>query len=595
MLILILMASLFITLALGFYVLVAAPHHAINRTFAVFIGLMILWIVKDIAFWGFHEVNKDGTWWAMVSFLIGIILQLVLLLFAEVFPENARPRWRRLAVLALPLLLLAPALLSGAMWERVGFRAGQFSIALKPAAYAYGVYNFALLAAGVNQLVSKYRRYRGTLWGKQLASVILAVVVTGVLTGVSTNLLPVFGIYRMLPICSLFIVVGSLIYAYAISNFKLFSLQTALDQLRLFPIAYKVTIAVAATGLIGFFLCQLPVAIWSFDAPAAGWKRFIIFSTISGLVPSLVLILLITKILSRPLRDLTETTLDVARGNYGAQTTLTSNDELGVLASSFNVMSRKMAEDIARLKEINQALIRTEKLATAGTLAAGVAHEVNNPLASISSLVQSLMARAQDERDQATLRLIFQQITRISSVLRNLMDFARPKAPARAPVDLNEIIARSLELARFDKSFKNLSVRAEFAPDLPLLLLDADQMQQVFLNLLLNARDATGEQPEQGEIAIRTYRHANEVYAEIADNGRGIQPEHLERIFDPFFTTKPKGQGTGLGLSVCHSIITAHGGRISVASQACGTSFTIVFPAEALAPALVVTHRLLPS
>jgi signal transduction histidine kinase len=578
MLILILMASLFITLALGFYVLVAAPHHAINRTFAAFVGLMLLWIIKDIALWGFHGAEENAAWWAAASFVIGIGLQFALLLFAEVFPENARPRGKRLAVLAAPLLALLPLLLRGALWEHAEFHEGQFRIALTPAAYLFGAYNYALLAVGVAELARKHRRYRGTLWGQQIVSVILAVLVTGALTSLSV-LLAAFGLYHLLPVSSLFIVAGALIYAYAISNFKLFSLQTALDQLRLFPIAYKVALAVAVTGLLGFFLCQVPIALWSFGADAPGWKRFLVFSTISGLVPSLALILLITKILSRPLRELTETTLDVARGNYGAQTALTSNDELGVLATSFNAMSRKMAADIAQLKSINQAMIRAEKLATAGALAAGVAHEVNNPLASISSLVQSLTARAQSERDRETLRLILAQITRISGVLRDLMDFARPKLPARAPADLNDIVTRSLELARFDKRFKQLTVKTTLSAGLPPLALDADQMQQVFLNLLLNARDAIGED-RSGEIAVTTCRRAGEVNVEIADNGSGIPPEHLERIFDPFFTTKPKGQGTGLGLAVCHSIVATHGGHISVTPQARGTVFTVAFPEE---------------
>ncbi|HWQ36739.1 MAG TPA: ATP-binding protein, partial [Blastocatellia bacterium] len=366
------------------------------------------------------------------------------------------------------------------------------------------------------------------------------------------------------------------IYAYAISSFQLFSLQTALNQLRLFPIAYKVMIVVAVTGLLGFFLVQVPVAVWAFGSQVAGWKRYLVFSAISGVVPSLVMILLIRRILAEPLRRLTETTLAVARGSYGAQTDIESNDELGVLAASFNEMSRRMAADIARLREINQGLIRTEKLATAGTLATGVAHEVNNPLASISSLVQSLLARTHDERDQQALRLILAQITRISGVLRNLMDFARPRSPERLPTDINDVIARSLELARFDKRFRQLTVRTELAGGLPLLLLDADQMQQVFLNLLLNARDAV-ETSEQGEIAITTSYQDDEVQISVADNGCGIAPENLARIFDPFFSTRPPGQGTGLGLSVCHSIITAHGGRISVESGSDGTTFILGF------------------
>jgi signal transduction histidine kinase len=289
------------------------------------------------------------------------------------------------------------------------------------------------------------------------------------------------------------------------------------------------------------------------------------------------LVLLIVRILSRPLRELTEVALDVSRGNYGAQTPISSNDELGVLASSFNTMSRKMAEDIAHLKQINQAMVQTEKLATAGSLATSVAHEVNNPLAAISSLVQSLLARAQDERDRETLRMIVSQITRISGVLRDLMDFARPKMPELRPTDLNQVLIKSIELASYDKRFKRLTVRTEFSP-LPTLQLDPDRMQQVFLNLLLNARDAVGDESEHGEVTISTSAPDGEIAAEIADNGSGIAPDLLPRIFDPFVTTKPKGQGTGLGLAVCHSIVAAQGGRISAVNRERGSAFTVSFP-----------------
>ncbi len=583
MLITVLMASLFATLGLGFYVLVAAPHRAVNRIFALFIGMMSLWIVKDLVFWGFHSTEDDATWWATISFLIGLTLQIVFLYFAEIFPENATPRWGRIFLASLPLLVFVPLLFQGKFWTGVGFHHGRFHIGLTNYAYAAGVHNALVLAIGLWILRKKYRRYRDTIWGKQIASVIASVLITGILMVTSGNVLPAFGFYALLPYCSIFIVVGSLIYAYAITSFKLFSLQTALDQLRFFPIAYKVAIAVAATGLLGFFLCQVPVAIWAFGIGAPGWKKFLIFSTIAGTIPSLILILLIIRILSRPLRELTEVALDVARGNYGAETPLSSNDELGVLASSFNVMSRKMAEDIARLKEINQVMMRTEKLATAGALATSVAHEVNNPLASISSLVQSLLAREREERERETLRIILSQITRISNVLRDLMDFARPKAPAPRPTDLNHVLSKSLELAGYDKRFKRLAIHLELADALPLLPLDPDRMQQVFLNLLLNARDAV-EEVEDGEIRIATKLFEGEVRAEIADNGTGIAPENLARIFDPFFSTKARGQGTGLGLSVCQSIVTAHGGRIFAANRERGSLFIISFPLAA-APA----------
>jgi signal transduction histidine kinase len=578
MLILILMTSLFITLALGFYVLVAAPHRAVNRTFALFIGMMALWIGKDLAFWGFHDAEADAGWWATLSFLIGLMLQVVFLYFAEIFPENDSPRWRWLLLAAAPLAVFLPALLAGKFWTFAGFRDDRFRIALTPLSYAAGAYNLVILAAGLYTMRAKYNRHRNSIRGKQIVSVSAAVLVTATLLVASANLLPSLGYYQLLPYCSIFIVVGALIYAYAITNFQLFSLQTALDQLKLFPLAYKVALTVALTGVFGFLLCQVPVALWAFGPDAPGWKKFLVFSTISGLIPSLVLILLIVRILSRPLRDLTEVALDVARGSYGAQTPLTSNDELGVLASSFNVMSRKMAEDIARLKEINQAMIRTEKLAAAGALATSVAHEVNNPLAAISSLVQSQLSRAETERDRETLRLILAQITRITVVLRDLMDFARPRSPELHPTDLNQVLAKSIELASYDKRFKQLAIRTRLAAPLPALPLDADRMQQVFLNLLLNARDAIGDAAADGEIVVSTAERNGEIVAEIADNGAGIAPEHLPHLFDPFFSTKSAGQGTGLGLAVCHSITAAHGGTIRATPQPRGAAFTVAFP-----------------
>ena len=290
---------------------------------------------------------------------------------------------------------------------------------------------------------------------------------------------------------------------------------------------------------------------------------------------------MIVKILSRPLRELTEKTLEVARGSYGAQIELTRNDELGVLAKSFNSMSTQMAEDIARLKEINHRLIRTEKLATAGTLAAGVAHEINNPLAAISSLVQSQLARSKDERDSETLRLILSQITRISNVLRSTMDFARPQIPTREACNLNQLITKSIELASFDKQFKLLIITCHFGENLPPMQLDADQMQQVFLNLLFNARDAIEERNNKeirGEIIIETRMVNSEIFVEVKDNGVGISEGHLTQVFDPFFTTKPSGKGTGLGLAVNHSIITAHDGSIRIAPNGNGTTVTIAFP-----------------
>jgi signal transduction histidine kinase len=581
MLVLLLTISLLIILGLGFYVLVTAPHRQINRVFAVFNGMMTLWVLKDLLFWGFPDGQISTVWWVKVSFLIAVLLPFTFQLFVQVFPENFSPNWRRLAIQTLPLLILIPMLEQEWPWRAVSFVNGLFRIELTGWAGLYGAYIYLILGDGVWQMWRKRRQHRETIWSKQIDMIMLAVVLTGLLLLAGGNLLPLRGDYRLLPYSSLFIVIGALVYTYAITNFNLFSLPTALDQLRLFPLTYKLTIVVTGIGFIGFFAVQLPLAIWALGTPGSDWIKYIVLSTIAVTAPSLVLVLLIVRLLSRPLRELTELALDVSRGNYGAQSKLVSNDELGVLASSFNIMSRKMAEDIAQLKEINQVMLRSERLATAGALATSVAHEVNNPLASISSLVQSLLIREPEEKNRETLRTILGQITRISMVLRDLMDFARPKMPEPRPTDLNQVIRKTLELAFYDKRFKRLRIETGLDPALPPLLLDQDRLQQVLLNLLLNAREAIEEERQDGQIAIRTRLEteaSRRVYLEISDNGTGIPGENLSRIFDPFFTTKHKSQGTGLGLPVCLNIVTALGGTITAHSATGGTTFTITFP-----------------
>ncbi|HEY0386292.1 MAG TPA: ATP-binding protein, partial [Pyrinomonadaceae bacterium] len=494
---------------------------------------------------------------------------------------------KRAAVMLAPGAVLIPALLFGSMWREVKFAEGRLLIELRPLAYALVLYAYSVLGYGFSVLYRKYRLYRGQLWGQQLGAIIWALVITVALNTLGNIVLPLLGIYALLPLGSIFVLPGVLIYAYAISNFKLFSLQSALDQFRLFPVAYKVALSIAGVAIASFILFQIPIVWWSFrlgQTPDA-WRRYLVFSVITALVPNLLLVALIIRTISRPVRRLTEAAVEVAGGAYGAEVSLESNDEMGLLAASFNEMSRKMAADIERLRELNEQLIRTEKLAAAGTLAAGVAHEVNNPLASISSLIQILQSRpitaegADEHREM--LRLISQQIARITQVLRDMMDFARARPPLRTALDLNSIIEASIRLASFDKGFQKLQLKTELDGQAPEVFADADQLQQVFLNLLLNARDAM---PEGGELHIRTQFEpvAEEMTIEIADTGAGIASEHRAHVFDPFFTTKPAGTGTGLGLAVCYGIITAHGGRIEVLpANGRGTRIRVSLPTAA--------------
>jgi signal transduction histidine kinase len=587
MLLALLLVSLFTLVLLGFYVFVAAPRSRAHQTFAAFIACLALWTINDIVMWGLGGGRGLAVWWAGSSFALALMLQLALVVFAWVFPEDAEVPVRRAAVMFAPGAVLVPAALAGMMWERIDFDGADFRIRLTPLAYAFGLYIYGLFGYGFALLLAKRRRYRGTLWGKQLGAILWALVVTAILKTVANIALPLAGVYTLLPVGSVFVLVGAVIYAYAITNFKLFSIQSALDQFRLFPIAYKVAFSIAAVAVLSFALFQIPIVWWSFaDHGADAWKRYLVFSVITALVPNLILVALVIRIISRPLRRLTEAAVDVAGGAYGTRVELKSNDEVGLLAASFNEMSRKMADDIERLRSMSEQLVRSEKLAAAGALAAGVAHEVNNPLASISSLIQILQSRPLTAENEAEsremLRLASTQIGRISQVLRDMMDFARQRSPERAPLDVARVVESSLRLASFDKAFKRLRVAAEFDEGVPQVLGDADQLQQVFLNLLLNARDAM---PEGGELLVKVLSgiQEGEVVIEFTDTGHGIEADALPHIFDPFYTTKRTG--AGLGLAVCYAIVTAHGGRVEVEPNdgAAGTTARVRLPAGASA------------
>lgn len=581
MLVLLHLFALFILVLLGFYVFVANPRNRAHQTFAGFIFFLALWTVKDLLFWNFGEVQRFADWWASASFIIALLMQCALVVFAWVFPENLRTPKKRAAVLFAPSLILIPAALFGLLWNEVSFEGGRFEIALAPLAYAFVVYVYVVFGFGAVVLFKKYRKFRGTQKGQQVGAIIWALIITGILKTLANIVFPYFDLYYLLPYSAIFVLPGVLIYAYAITNFRLFSLENALDQFRLFPIAYKIALSIASVAIISFIIFQIPIVFWSFQTGADfyAWRKYLVFSVISALVPNLILVLLIVRTISRPLQKITLAAVQVAEGRYGTEVNLgKSNDELGLLAESFNEMSRKMASDIEQLQKLSEQLIRTEKLAAMGTLSAGVAHEVNNPLASISSLIQMMQSKQDlDERTKENLKLISAQIRRITQVTRDMMDFARARPAAKTLVSVNEIIEKSLRLASFDKSFQKLSLEKKLSADELVTLADSDQLQQVFLNLFLNARDAM---PAGGRLSMATSKNGRDIRIEISDSGFGVDEANLKKIFDPFFTTKPAGQGTGLGLAVCYGIITAHGGKIEAAgNEDSGTVFSITLPA----------------
>jgi PAS domain S-box-containing protein len=236
-----------------------------------------------------------------------------------------------------------------------------------------------------------------------------------------------------------------------------------------------------------------------------------------------------------------------------------------------------LLDDITQRVRLEEQMVQTEKLTSLGLLAAGVAHEVNTPLAVISNYIQ-MLAKQIPEGDprQKTIERIVKQTFRASEIVNNLLNFSRTGAAEFVEVDLNSVLEETLTLVQHPFKTAQVNVIKNYTEQLPPVLGSMTRLQQVFLNLFMNARDAM---PSGGMLEVRTGAHNGSVAVEVTDTGSGIPAENLHRIFDPFFTTKATGRGTGLGLSVSYGIIKEHAGKVDVRSTpGKGTSFRLEFP-----------------
>ena len=259
---------------------------------------------------------------------------------------------------------------------------------------------------------------------------------------------------------------------------------------------------------------------------------------------------------------------------------LTLNVSITPLVSKSNERIGRLLlfDDVTQRERMEEQMSQTEKLTSLGLLAAGVAHEVNTPLAVISNYIQ-MLAKQLPEGDprQSIIEKIVKQTFRASEIVNNLLNFSRTGAAEAADIDVNQVVEETLSLVAHPLKSARIQVVKQFGEPLPAVRGSANKLQQVFLNLFLNARDAM---PGGGMLEVRTAAHNGSVEIEVADTGAGIAREHIHRIFDPFFTTKASGRGTGLGLSVSYGIIKEHAGKIDVRSTpGKGTSFHVEFPA----------------
>ncbi len=231
--------------------------------------------------------------------------------------------------------------------------------------------------------------------------------------------------------------------------------------------------------------------------------------------------------------------------------------------------------DITEQKQQNEQLMMADRLASVGELAAGTAHELNNPLTSVIGFSQLLMEEDISDDARKDVELIYKEAQRAANVIKNLLTFARKHAPMKQLNQINNIIEDVLKFRAYEQKVNGIEVKRQLAPDLPEIMVDYFQMQQVFLNIIINAEYFMIEAHNRGTLTITTKKQNGNVRISIADDGPGISKENLRRLFNPFFTTKEAGKGTGLGLSICHGIVSEHGGQIYAKSQP-GKGATIV-------------------
>jgi signal transduction histidine kinase len=281
--------------------------------------------------------------------------------------------------------------------------------------------------------------------------------------------------------------------------------------------------------------------------------------------------------LIRPILTLNEIMKSAGRGDLRVRSLEKRGDEVGELSDAFNRMMDELEASREREKVQRAQLAHTEKMAAVGTLAAGVAHEVNNPLAGIQACLDNLSAHPEDDdMRERYLELIRDGLKRIERTVRNLLNFSRQREIRPEPTSINHNIRHVAELVGYQLRRANVEVRFDLDRDKALVMADHFQMEQLFLNLVLNAVEAM---PSGGQLTLRTRVKDGQVVAEVSDTGSGIAEGIRDRIFDPFFTTRDVGEGTGLGLAVSDSIVAAHGGNLEVESKVgTGSTFRVRLP-----------------
>lgn len=303
--------------------------------------------------------------------------------------------------------------------------------------------------------------------------------------------------------------------------------------------------------------------------------------TIAGAVAALAVSYLLELSILKPIRELARGAHELAGGNLEYRVKTASKDEMGELGKTFNLMAESIKQRDRELKDRTRMMVESKRLATLGQLAAGVAHEINNPLGGILVYAHLLLEDTGiDDPRRENMSRIVRETTRCRDIVRNLLDFSRQTSPRVEEADINGIVEEALAMTVQRPRFRDVKVELDLCRTLPHVMVDVSQIEQVFRNIIQNAAEAMDG---EGSISVssRLSREDGMVEVSISDTGPGIEIEHMERLFDPFFTTKEVGHGTGLGLAVSYGIVERHGGRIKVESEpGAGAGFIVQLPVK---------------
>jgi two-component system, NtrC family, sensor kinase len=315
-------------------------------------------------------------------------------------------------------------------------------------------------------------------------------------------------------------------------------------------------------------------------------QRMILLTSSLAILFGAAVVLILVRMVTQPLSDLRDSAEAVGRGDFSRRVEVRYEDECGELARVFNQMTEnlklsrgQLESTVETLKTTQAQLIQSEKLSGIGEFIAGVAHELNNPLTTVMGFSELLHQAQIDPKYKRHLEMINKSALRCQKIVHALLSFARRSAPERKAVCLNGLIEASIEILQYQLRTSNIEVQPRLDPQLPQAMVDPHQIQQVFVNIINNARQAIEAHQPKGWIQIVTEIRGDCVRVIIRDSGPGIQPENMSKIFDPFFTTKEVGKGTGLGLSLCYGIIKEHGGTIiPISKPGHGATFVIELP-----------------